>query len=255
MDTTTILLLCTVAFAAGFVDAVSGGGGLVQTPMALVLLPHLPVATVIGTLKIPACSGTAFAAWHYAQKVTMNTKLLTVSVILAFTFAFTGSYILTLVHNDYMKPVLLIVLTFVAIYTYTKKNFGQHTHKNHSFKMQMIYTVLISIALGFYDGFIGPGAGSFLVLAHITLLGFDFLHSSAHAKIINLATNFGSVVFFVFKGSIIWSIAVPMAVCNALGGALGARMAVKKGNQFIRIFFLVVIVATLIRFGYDVLWK
>jgi len=253
MDTTTILLLCIAAFAAGFVDAVSGGGGLIQTPIALVLLPHLSVATVIGTLKIPACSGTTIAAWHYAQKVEMNKKLLTISIILAFTFAFTGSYVLTLVHNDYMKPVLLIVLTFVAIYTYTKKKFGQHTHKNHSFKIQMAYTVLISIVLGFYDGFIGPGAGSFLILSYITLLGYDFLHSSAHAKMINSSTNFGSVVFFVLKGSIIWSIAIPMAICNALGGILGARMAVKKGNQFIRIFFLVVIVATLLRFGYDVL--
>ena len=136
-----------------------------------------------------------------------------------------------------------------------KKNFGQHKEKDHTAKTEIIYAVAISILLGFYDGFIGPGTGSFLVLAFITVLGYDFLHSSANAKMVNLATNFGSICLFILKGKIVWAIAIPMAICNAIGGAVGARLAVKKGNKFIRIFFLVIVVGTLIRFAYDIFFK
>jgi uncharacterized membrane protein YfcA len=110
----------------------------------------------------------------------------------------------------------------------------------------------MSLCIGFYDGFIGPGTGSLLVLGFVAILGFDFLHASANAKMVNLATNFGSICLFVLKGKIIWAIAIPMAFCNAIGGWMGAKLAIKKGNEFIRIFFLIIVVATLIRFGYDV---
>ena len=255
MDLNIIILLCVVAFAAGFVDAIVGGGGLIQLPAALIMLPQFPVASVIGSLKIPSFSGTGFAAYQYLKKVDLNIKLLLLMMAVAMSAAFAGSQLLTMVHNDFMKPIILIVLTFVAIYTYSKKNFGLHEEKNLSPKRKLIYTILISTIIGFYDGFIGPGAGSFLILAFITLLGFDFLHASANAKMVNLATNCGSIILFTIKGSIIWSIAIPMAVSNALGGIIGARLAINKGNQFIRVFFLLVIIGTLIRFAYDVFMK
>lgn len=255
MDSNTIILLCLFAFSAGFVDAIVGGGGLIQTPAALVLLPQFPVATVIGSLKIPAFAGTGFATLQYLKKVMINWKLAGIMCLTAFLAAFAGSETLTLVSNRYLKPVIFIVLLIVAVYTYTKKNFGQHTHKTHSRKMEMGYALLISIGIGFYDGFIGPGAGSFLVLAFIALLGMDFLHASANAKLINFSTNLGSIVLFLLKGTIIWRIAIPMAVCNGLGGILGARLAIAKGNRFIRLFFLLIITATLLRFGYDAFFK
>ena len=250
--TSTLILLCVAAFAAGFIDAIVGGGGLIQTPAGLVLLPLAPVSTVIGTLKIPAFSGTALAAAQYVQKVTIKWKLVIAMIVLAFGSAMAGSYCLSRVDNYFMKPLLLIILVLVAIYTYSKKNFGTHTKKNHSYKKEAAYSIATSILLGFYDGFIGPGTGSFLVLVFITLLGFDFLKSSAHAKLINLATNFGSILFFAGSGRIIFSIAIPMAVCNAIGGTLGARLAIVKGNKFIRVLFLVIVSATILRFAYDV---
>lgn len=252
MDTSILILLCLVAFLAGFVDAVVGGGGLIQTPMGLVLLPHLPVATIIGTLKIPSFSGTLFAAFQYLKKIEMNWKLLITMMVLAVPSAFAGSTLLTHVSNGFMKPFLLVVLSLLVVYTYAKKNFGQQSDKSHSPKQQLLYAVLISIVIGFYDGFIGPGTGSFFVLAFITLLGFDFLQASANAKMVNLATNFGSIFLFIIKGKIIWMIAIPMAICNAIGGFIGAKLAINKGNRFIRIFFLLVVIGTLIRFGYDV---
>lgn len=252
METYIIIILCIAAFFAGFVDAIVGGGGLIQTPVALILLPNLAVSSIIGSLKIPAFSGTAFAARQYLKKVQMNWKLLSIMAIVAFISAFLGSNLLTKVPNNFMKPLLLIVLTFIAIYTFAKKNLGQHQHKEWSDQKLYFLAILMSVCIGFYDGFIGPGTGSFLVLAFVSVLGFDFLHASANAKMVNLATNFGSICLFVLKGKIIWALAIPMAVCNACGGFIGAKLAIKKGNGFIRVFFLIVVIGTLLRFGYDV---
>ena len=255
METYIIILLCLAAFFAGFVDAIVGGGGLIQTPVALILLPNLAVSSIIGSLKIPAFSGTSFAANQYLKKVDMNWKLLSIMAIVAFASAFLGSNLLTKVHNDFMKPILLVVLTLIAIYTFTKKDFGIHQAKEHTVKRQLLLAVSMSICIGFYDGFIGPGTGSFLVLGFVSVLGFDFLHASANAKMVNLATNFGSICLFILKGKIIWAIAIPMAICNAIGGWFGAKLAIKKGNGFIRIFFLIVVIGTLLRFGYDVFFR
>lgn len=250
-----MIALCIVAFLAGFIDAIVGGGGLIQTPAALVLLPQYPVATVIGTLKIPAFSGTSVAAYQYAKRVTLNYRMLALMACIAFTAAFCGSKLLTMVSNSFMKPLLLIVLVLVAIYTYTNKKFGSHSEKQHSPKQQWMYAAMISVVIGFYDGFIGPGAGSFLVLAFISILGFDFLNASANAKFVNLSTNLGSIAFFLLSGKIIFSIALPMAACNMVGGWLGAKLALPKGNSFIRIFFLIVVCATILRFAYDIFFK
>lgn len=255
MENYIIILLCLASFLAGFVDAIVGGGGLIQTPVAMILMPNLSVASIIGSLKIPAFSGTSFAAFQYLKKVDMNWKLLFIMAVLAFGSAFLGSTVLTMVSNDFMKPLLFFILIALAVYTFKKKDFGQHQEKDHSSKKQIVYAVIISILVGFYDGFIGPGTGSFLVLGFVAVLGFDFLHASANAKMVNLATNFGSICLFVLKGKIVWAFAIPMAFCNALGGWIGAKVAIKKGNGFIRIFFLVVVIGTLIRFGYDVFFK
>lgn len=249
-----IILLCLAAFAAGFVDAIVGGGGLIQTPAALVLLHNYPVVTIISCTKLPSFSGTLCAALQYLKKVKLNYRLTVVMCTIAFFSSFAGSELLSVVSNSFMKPVLLVVLIIVAIYTYTKKDFGQHEAKNHPFSKELWFSIGISLIIGFYDGFIGPGAGSFLILAFISLLGYDFLHSSAQAKLVNLATNLGSIVLFTIKGKIIWLIALPMAVCNAFGGIVGARMAIMKGNRFIRVFFLIIIFGTLLRFAWDVLF-
>jgi uncharacterized membrane protein YfcA len=250
-----LVLLCLVAFCAGFVDAIVGGGGLIQTPAALIILPAFPVASVIGSLKIPSFSGTSLAVVQYLKKVSLNWKLVTITCTIAFFASFAGSRLLTIVSNSFMRPVLLVVLTGVAIYTFSKKNFGQHEAKAHSEKRELWYAIATSLVIGFYDGFIGPGAGSFLILAFVSLLGFDFLHASAHAKLVNLSTNLGSITLFLIQGKIIWLIALPMAASNAIGGAIGANLAIAKGNKFIRIFFLFIVIATLLRFMYDIFVK
>jgi len=253
--TTEIILLCVVAFAAGFIDAVSGGGGLIQTPAVLILLSRYPVANAIATIKIPSFSGTSMAALQYARKVKLDYKRLVVMIVIAFWSAYAGSKLLTMISNQFMKPLLLVVLIVVAVYTYINKNFGAHTQKDHSSIHQWLYSILISMVIGFYDGFIGPGAGSFFILAFISILGYDFLTASANAKFVNLATNLGSMIFFIITKKIIYAITIPMAICNALGGLLGARFAILRGNAFIRIFFLIVVCLAILRFAYDVLFN
>lgn len=255
METYILLFLCIASFLAGFIDAIAGGGGLIQTPVALILLPSSPVASLMGSLKIPGFTGTSVASVQYLKKVDMNWKLLFGMAICSAIAAFFGSYLLTLVSNSYMKPILFGILVLVAIYTFLKKDFGKHKPKELPFRKSLIIGLCVSTCIGFYDGFIGPGTGSFLMLAFISLLGLDFLHASANAKLVNLASNIGSLTLFILKGKIIWLIALPMAVCNGLGGWIGASLAIKKGNAFIRIFFLIVVVGTLVRLSYDIFFQ
>ncbi len=255
METYIILFLCIASFVAGFIDAIVGGGGLIQTPAAFILLPNVPVASIIGTLKIPGFSGTSIATYQYLKRVNVNWKLFAVMAMVSFTFAYLGSSLLNVMQNDFMKPILFAILILLLFYTYLKKDFGQYQSNKLSSKQHYFYAILISIVLGFYDGFIGPGTGSLLIMAFIAFLGFDFLQASANAKLVNLATNFGSITLFVLKGKIIWAVAIPMAICNATGSWLGARLAISKGNGFIRVFFLIIVSIALLRFGYDVFIK
>lgn len=247
-----IIILCIAAFAAGFIDSIVGGGGLVQTPAVLVTLPHYPVATLLGTTKIPSFTGTSIAAYQYAKKIKLQWKLVLAMCAIALIAAIAGSYTVTIISNQYMKPVIFCVLIVVAVYTYTKKNFGTAVEKDIHPKHELLYGALFALAIGFYDGFIGPGAGSFLVLFFIGALGFDFLKASAHAKFVNLATNIGSIIYFGGSGHILYQYAIPMAVFNVSGSFIGSRLAIAKGNTFIRVFFLLVVAGTIIRFGYDI---
>jgi uncharacterized membrane protein YfcA len=174
---------------------------------------------------------------------------------IALLAAYAGSVTLTMVSNAFMKPVFLFMLIGVFIYTFTKKDFGLHSEKKLSAKKEFYYCLLTALCIGFYDGFIGPGTGSFLVLFFISILGFDFLKASAHAKIVNVSTNLGSILFFSNYGHILYQYAIPMALCNISGSFLGARLAILKGNKFIRLFFLLIISGTIVRFGYDIFFK
>ena len=147
MEIHVLVILCVAAFFAGFIDAVVGGGGLIQTPMGIILLPNLPVSTIIGTLKIPSFSGTFFAAIQYLKKIEMNWKLLIIMMVLAVPSAYLGSTLLVYMSNDFMKPLLLVILSLLLIYTYVKKNFGMQTDKSHSPIIQLFYAVLISIII------------------------------------------------------------------------------------------------------------
>ncbi len=252
---TSIIIICIAAFTAGFIDAIVGGGGLVQTPVLFMTFPQYSVATILGTVKLPSFFGTSVSLYQYAKRVTIQWRLVGWIALTAFGAALLGSHLVSKISNTTFKPVILVALIIVAIYTYSKKNFGQQEERELSFSNALIRGIISGLLIGFYDGFIGPGTGSFLVLIFISLLGHDFMHASAHAKMVNLATNSASIIYFAFTGNIVYELAIPMTACNMAGGFLGTRFALLRGNQFIRIFFLLVVCATIIRFGYDIFFK
>lgn len=250
-----IFYLCVIAFCAGFIDAIAGGGGLIQTPLSLALLPSYPIATVIGTLKVPAFTGTAMAVRQYLKQTKIQWLFFLLLACLSFASAFLGSYTLTIVDNDFMKPLLLGILVALWVFTYFKKDFARKKVSEVTKKQRYIYGIITALIVGFYDGFIGPATGTFFIMAFIFLLGFDFFKASAYAKMINLMTNLGSISLFLIKGKIIWSIALPMAVSNGLGGYFGAKLAILKGQQWVRYVFLLIMFIAICRFGYEVLLK
>ncbi|MGZ5281250.1 MAG: sulfite exporter TauE/SafE family protein [Bacteroidia bacterium] len=252
---TEIAILCFVSFIAGFIDSIVGGGGLVQTPAMLVLLPQFPVATILGTSKIPSVMGTAFAAYKYSREIDLDWKLLINIAIIAFLGAVLGSHCTTLINGNIIKPVILVILILVAIYTYTRKSFGLHEEKNQTFIEQLSIGFVFGGVIGFYDGLIGPGTGTFFIMCFITLLGKDFLHASAHAKCVNVGTNLASILYFSSTGHILYKVALPMAVFNLFGSYLGTKLALLKGNKFVRLFFLVVVFGTILRFAWELIVK
>lgn len=250
-----LILLCLAAFAAGFIDAIVGGGGLLQTPATLLILPHYPVATLLGTTKIPSIAGTTLAAFKYSKQVKFNFKVLIACASAAFVAALLGAFLVSRIDNSVIKPVILVVLILVAIYTYFNKQFGIHQEKNHSVKKQVFMAASFGLVIGFYDGLIGPGTGSFLILVFIAVLGFDFIGASAHAKIVNLATNLAAIIYFSSTGHVLFQYAIPMAIFNIGGAYFGTKLALLKGNKFVRVFFLIVVFGTILRFAYDILFK
>lgn len=250
--TTELILLCIVSFGAGFIDSIVGGGGLLQTPALLIILPQYPVATLFGTTKIPSISGTAFAAIRYTRHVKINIRLLVMVILAAFTGAILGAWAISVISSTAIKPLILALLVAVAVYTYSKKNFGMHQEKDHSQMRQIVTGMIFGFIIGFYDGLIGPGTGTFLILAFISFLGYDFLHASANAKYVNVATNLAAIIYFAGTSHILYRYAIPMAVFNLSGSFLGTRLALLKGNRFIRIFFLIVVFGTILRFAWDV---
>ena len=188
MELSTIILLCLIAFLAGYVDAVVGGGGLIQVPAGLILMPTQAVSTIIGTLKVPSFIGTCFATYQYLQRVKIPLLRILLFTSIAFIAAFSGSLLLTRMSNQFMKPVIFFVLLVMAIYTFTKKDLGQSLQKE-DIKYATIKGILICLIIGFYDGFIGPGGGSLFVLAFISILGYDFLNASAHEVHLNIVSK------------------------------------------------------------------
>ena len=248
----TLLILSVLAFMAGFIDAVVGGGGLIQLPALLVTLPNAPLPTIFGTNKIAALSGTSMAAFQYAKRIRFNLKLLIVISAASFIASYFGAKIVSIINPATLKPVILIILIAIAVYTFLKKDLGKIETKQLPLTRQMIFGAAIGLIIGFYDGFFGPGTGSFFVLAFVVILGFEFVQASAYAKIVNCMTNISALIVFIRQGNYIIGIAILMAVFNIAGSVIGSKMAIKRGNGFIRVFFLIIVTIMIIRYGYDV---
>ena len=248
----TIILLAVFSFIAGFIDAVVGGGGLVIVPFFLISFPKVPMPMVFGTNKIAGFSGTALAAVKYAQRVKFDIRLLLIISISAFIASFIGAKVVSFIPSESLKPFILIVLILIAVHTYFKKDLGSIETKELPFWKQALFGSLFSLVIGFYDGFFGPGTGSFFVLAFVVVLGFEFVKASAYSKVINCITNISALIVFIKNGQFIIELAIIMAIFNVSGSYIGTSMALKKGNDFIRTVFLVIVSLMILKYGYDV---
>ena len=251
----TLGSLVVLSFVAGFIDAVVGGGGLIQIPALLISLPNQPLATVFGTNKIASLSGTSVAAYQYSRRVRFDFRLLLVISVFSFAASYVGAKTVSLINVDTLKPIVLVILILIAVYTFMKKDLGSLPSRLLSGRRQLVFGSLIGLVVGFYDGFFGPGTGSFFVLGFVVILGFEFLRASAYAKIINCITNLSALIVFVRQGNFLPGLALLMAVCNVLGSVTGSRMALKKGNGFIRMVFLVIVSLMILRYAYDIFVK
>lgn len=251
----TIIYLIIFSFIGGFIDAVVGGGGLIQMPALLINLPNTPLPTLFGTNKIAALAGTSIAAKQYAKRIKFNYNLLLIVAICAAIASFLGAKIVSHINVNTLKPVILIILILVGLYTYYKKDLGAVQTKNLSISKQLLYGAVLGFLVGFYDGFFGPGTGSFFVLGFVVILGFEFIQASAYSKIINCVTNIAALTVFIRQGNYLLNIAILMAISNIVGSLIGTKMALKNGNSFVRIIFLVIVFLMILRYGYDIFFR
>ncbi|SDD50955.1 TSUP family transporter [Nocardioides lianchengensis] len=249
---TVLALLGLAAVTAGFVDAVVGGGGLVQLPALLVGLPHASPVQILATNKLASICGTTVSSATYYRRVRPDPHTFLPLMLLALVGSFAGALVASQIPREAFEPIVLVVLVLVGAYVLLKPSLGEATALRYAGSTHLAAAMVVGAAIGFYDGALGPGTGSFFVFALVGLLGYGFLEASAKAKLANWATNLGALLLFVPQGAVLWKTGLVLGVCNLVGGYLGVRVAVSRGSRFVRIFFIAVVAAFVVRIGGDV---
>jgi len=246
-----LFIVSLASLFAGFVDAIVGGGGLILIPALFATFPAAHPATLFGTNKGASIWGTGFATWRYSRQVQMRWRALLPAALAGLIGSLGGAWLVTVISPDFLRKVLPFVLLAVLMYTLAKKDLGRVDAPKHEGTSEQWIAAGIGLVIGFYDGFFGPGTGSFLVFLFVRLLGYDFLRASAAAKLINTATNASALVLFIVKGHIWWHFVLAMAVANVVGSLLGTRLALKHGTGFVRSIFILVVSALILKTGWD----
>jgi uncharacterized membrane protein YfcA len=245
------VMLAIAALTAGMIDAVVGGGGLIQLPALFSAFPNVAPATLLGTNKLAGVWGTGVAAAGFARRVRLQWSTALPAAAGAFALSFVGAYTVTHIPADFIRKFLPFILVAVAAYTFKKKDFGSVHAPLHVGGKERAMAIVVGSGIGFYDGFFGPGTGSFLVFLFVRFFGFDFLGASAVAKVVNVACNFAALLWFGYSGHVIWQLGLLMAVCNVGGSLIGIRLAMRYGSGFVRKLFLVVVSALILKTGYN----
>lgn len=246
-----LLSVVLASLLAGFVDAVVGGGGLVLVPALFSAFPQAAPATLFGTGKAASVWGTAWATVQYSKRVSLNWPRLLPAAAVALAGSFAGAWAVTQVSADGLRRALPFILVVLLIYTLARKEMGRSHQPRFSGSVETLVAASIGLVIGFYDGFFGPGTGSFLVFMFVRVMGYDFLHASASAKLINVASNAAAFILFAAKGHVWWQIAALMAVANVLGSLIGTRVALARGTGFVRGMFVLVVSALILKTGWD----
>jgi len=251
LDALHLIFLGIAASSAGFVDAIAGGGGLIQLPALLVAAPTTPIAQVLGTNKLGSIFGTTSAAFAYSKRARPDLATALPMAVSAFIGAAGGASVATRIPTSFFKPVILVLLIVVGLYTWRRPRLGEIESLRFSGHRHTALAALVGLVIGFYDGLFGPGTGSFLIFALVGLLGYAFLKASATAKIVNVGTNAAALLVFGYHGAIFVSLGLFLAACNITGAVVGARLAIRGGSALIRKVFLVVLFLLVLRLAWD----
>ena len=246
-----LLIVSLASLLAGFIDSIVGGGGLILVPTLFALFPTTHPATLFGVNKAASVWGTAAAGVQYARRVDLPWRALLPAAATGFAGALAGAWLVTVISPNFLRKALPLVLAGVLLYTLLKKNLGRHHAPRYTGRSETFVACSIGLLLGFYDGFFGPGTGSFLVFLLVRWLGYDFLHASASAKLLNTASNLAALTLFAWKGHVWWHFALAMALANVLGSLLGTRLALKHGAAFVRLVFIGVVSVLILKTGFD----
>ena len=248
-----LLILCGFAFLAGLMDAIAGGGGLILVPALFAVFPAAAPALLLGTNKMSSIAGTLVATLRYGWSVPIQWRKILPAAGWAGLGALAGARTVTILDPTILRLVIVVLLVLVAFYTLLRRNFGARPGHRPLLRYEGFALPVLAVMVGFYDGFFGPGAGSFIIFGLVRWFGYDFLGAAAAAKVLNLATNFGALVLFAATGNVMFLVGIPMAACSIVGALIGAQLAITKGAPFIRAAFLVVVLALITKLGWDLL--
>ena len=246
-----LVLISLASLLAGGIDSIVGGGGLILVPALFAVYPTTAPATLFGTNKSASVWGTSIATVQYSRRVQMRWAVLLPAAGAALVGAFIGAWVVTLIDPSFLRRLLPFILLAVLLYTLAKKDLGRTHAPRHAQGRETLLACAIGAVIGWYDGFFGPGTGSFFIFLFVRLLGYDFLNASASAKLLNVATNLAAIALFAMKGHVWWQIGLVMAVANVAGSLIGTRLALKHGAGFVRGVFIVVVGALILKTGYD----
>lgn len=251
MSIEVLIFLAIAAGFAGFVDAMAGGGGLIQLPALILGLPNKELPLILGTNKVPSIFGTTAAARNYFKNLKPDIPLTLSMMGPAFIGSIAGASFATTVPKDLLKPLIVLLLLVVAIYTWRNPTLGISEKLKFTHKKRLVFVALIGLLIGFYDGIFGPGTGTFLVFFLVSGIGYAFLKASGTAKLVNISTNAGAILSFQLTGHILWQLGLILAVANVVGAIIGSHLAIKGGSPLVRKVFLAVIFLLISRVAWD----
>jgi len=251
MSLLSIIIVCLAGFFGAVVDAIVGGGGLITTPALLAV--GLPIHLALGTNKFASTMGTFSSSYHYYKSGNVNMKLLKYLLPFSAIGSAIGVFSVLALNPDFLKVLVIVLVFIIGGYTLIKKDLGLVDRFSGINKKKIRKGTMLAFPLGFYDGFFGPGTGSFIIFGLISIFGYDFKKASANAKLMNLTSNVVAFLLFLTHGKIMFQVAIPMAICMAIGAKVGAHLAIKKGAGFIKPVFILVSFALVIKMIFDLL--